>query len=179
MLEPCRLGAAAASLRPIAAAKTSLWKSRRQTPVRRSSSPFVPRRLAGHAVHAASRPGRPVRRWLAWPHAIWGRSIRPIQRVFIGTLPAIEQVCKRSEPNPAATRPKWPFSRLGAVRTAGSQPKLILCGSPFTSPISRKTPELFCGYAHASASRHILSGRRAFQSRIAPSAVPEWIISMR
>jgi hypothetical protein len=178
MLEPCRWRTAAASLRRIAEAKSGRWKLRRQTPVRRLSSPFVPRRLAAHAVHAASRPRRARRRWLAWPHAIWGRSIRPIRRGSIGTLTAIAQVCQRGEPNAAAARPIRPVGAAAQPRSELAN-ELSPCGSPFTSPTSRKTPEQSCAYARASESKPTSLNRLASRQPIAPSAAPAWITSMR
>jgi hypothetical protein len=159
MLEPCRWRAIAAALHPIAAAKTNLWKPRRQTPVRRLSSPFVPRRLAGYAVHAASRwKARAAVAGLAARNLGETNAANPARFYWHPYRDSASAPTKRAKPRGYKANP--PFSRAaelgkGFVRDLANT--LIPCGSLFTNPIFHKTQEPFCAYVRASTSKPTLS----------------------
>jgi hypothetical protein len=182
MLEPCRWRTAAASLRRIAEAKSGRWKLRRQTPVRRLSSPFVPRRLAAHAVHAASRPERARAAVVGLAACNLGEinAANPARfywHPYRDSASVPTRCAKRH--GRRANSSVFARSESGNGKRAGLTDELIPCGSPFTSPTSRKTPEQFCAYARASALKPTLSNRRVFPRPIVPSAVPAWTTSMR
>ena len=133
------------------------------------------------SVHAASRRGRPVRRWMGLTTCDLGETNAANPAGSIGTLTAIAQVCQRGEPIAAGARQGALFRacELGTGWKTRLAVKLIRCGSPCTNPTSRKTPAQFCAYARAWASKRTLSGRQAFQPPIAPFAARAWTISMR
>ena len=145
--------------------------------------------LAGQPFRAGTAGSRGTTRWRSGrplqSAKPWGRTKSGDPAAFIGTL--VKQSASPPVPQSANVAQRVAHSRtnplhhrvISAIDAARCEAETTACGSPFTSPTSRRTPARFSGSPHASASRPISSSRPGSRPPTAPSAAPAWTISIR